>query len=148
MKTIDPTTIERGAALLDKATWPEFEAFLKDTMAWSAKELLGKGLKTLLDANQRPRAIALWRKVAADYREAEPGETRLGATEMLRAEGIKELTPRQTQLAAAIYGAFVAQTVSKKTDLEGEALLMFFALAAAYAKNFENAASVLGVKLP
>lgn len=149
MKKLDPTTIEKGAVLLDTATWPEFCAFVREVLHDEhARENLLEKLKKLVDFDHRPKAISMWRTVAEKWSEPEPGEAHAGATEMLKASGIRELTPTQLQVASSIFGSLIANSLTKNPELNAETMLVLFALSAAHAKHFTNAASILGVKLP
>ncbi|APU88839.1 hypothetical protein Rctr197k_005 [Virus Rctr197k] len=150
MKKIDPTIIEKGALLLDTATWPEFATFLQGVMMFpEAVEILSEELKALLDAGQRPRAIALWRKAVETHQEAlfsRMSPKYHAAVEMVKSSGIKTLSPRQLQIASSIFGALLA-TASNK-DMDTDTVLLLFGAAVVNACLFENAATLLGVKLP
>ena len=151
MKKLSNEVIEQGARLLDVGTFAEFEAFarlhIKDTSV--RKMLLDTALRFVRSEN-RGRAIALWREAAGEYRELEAGETKDMAREMLRAGEVSSLSKdecRRAEIAfAAIQGEALALNSDPKVLAEGAELA--FAYAVLIAKQFSDAASDLGVRLP
>lgn len=151
VKRLDLNIIDEGAKLLDVGTFSEFEAFaVKNLQDEVARKNLVEKLRMLVRSENRGKAIALWREVARDWTDLEPGELHTTAREMLRAGGVTTLTKDELRRAEVCYAALMAAQFGKTADVAGmlTGAELIFAIAVATAKTFENCAKELGVRLP